>query len=266
MIRPSIPRAFSFELNFPLLTPLFKRFQKLRKTGGIVRLAVQVPHFPSGSDFQLPVPVKDPWPLLLRQSLSGGRTRNSLGPDEVHHREGGCALHAPERHAEDRAQMILELARPRGILRVVAGVVHPRSDLVDEELPFLVFEELDGKGAMEVDSAREPGACVLRLLLEVRRPTDGRGRALNRATDAARLHRNDEGIMRELPFRREDRDHRELAAKCDLFLGEDWNSRALGFRDKCFLVAGALALPGRARATRDEDALAVVPHARPLEN
>ena len=55
------------------------------------------------------------------------------GADQVHHQRAP-RLRRPERQPEDRPQVVLELARLGALDRPVAGVVHPRRDLVCQQL------------------------------------------------------------------------------------------------------------------------------------
>ena len=66
--------------------------------------------------------------------------------EKIGHRCGGCQqLRGSERQRADRAHLLLELTRDRGVERQVSGIVRPRRDLVDEQLTVGVDEEFDAQ-------------------------------------------------------------------------------------------------------------------------
>ena len=82
----------------------------------------------------------------------GGRpvrlaVRPELAEQIGHRRRGRQQLRGSQRQRADRAHLLLELARDRGVERQVAGVVRPRRDLVDEQFAVGVDEELDAQDA-----------------------------------------------------------------------------------------------------------------------
>src|SRR5688572_10865833 len=80
-------------------------------------------------------------------------------PDQVQHGSVTARARVPERPPQNRAQMVLELARLRALDRPVSGVVNARCHLVGDE-PALRVEELDGQHAAILERAHyvpEPG-------------------------------------------------------------------------------------------------------------
>ena len=83
-----------------------------------------------------------------REPPSGGTE-----PIEVDHHGPAGRLGRAERQAEDRSQVVLELARHGAVDRPVPGVVHPGRELVREQPP-ADLEELDGEDADVVERRR----------------------------------------------------------------------------------------------------------------
>ena len=71
--------------------------------------------------------------------------------EQVRHRRRLQQLGRSERQAADRAHLLLELARDRGVEREVTRVVRPRRELVDEQLAVGADEELHAQHADVVE-------------------------------------------------------------------------------------------------------------------
>src|SRR5260221_1358390 len=68
-----------------------------------------------------------------------------IAADQVLHHRFGMVLGRAERQPADGAHQLFELAGVTGIDRPVAGIMRPRSELVDEELAPGRHEHLDGE-------------------------------------------------------------------------------------------------------------------------
>ena len=77
--------------------------------------------------------------------------------------------HGSQRQPEDRAQLLLELRGHGALDRPVAGVVHPRRELVDHQPAAPELEQLDRQQPDEVEAADE----AVRDLARVERPPAG---------------------------------------------------------------------------------------------
>jgi hypothetical protein len=76
---------------------------------------------------------------------------------QIDHHRIAVARRVAERPAGDGADMLLELADGAGIERPVAGIVHPRRDLVDDQLRAL-DEQFDRQHADIVEAGGDaPG-------------------------------------------------------------------------------------------------------------
>ncbi len=93
------------------------------------------------------------------------RTRVGNGADAVDHRVHADRGRRAERPAEDRSEMVLELARDRALDGPVTGVVHAGRELVDEQLSVHV-EELDGEDTHVLELVEELPDEPLRRGLE----------------------------------------------------------------------------------------------------
>ena len=85
--------------------------------------------------------------------------------DAVDHRGGPACVGGAERPPEDRAQVVLELARLRAFDRPVPAVVHPRRDLVREQRAVDV-EQLDTADADVVERVEQRADARFRLRLQ----------------------------------------------------------------------------------------------------
>ena len=106
--------------------------------------------------------------LAVQVNVRSGNREQALvrrdSSDEVDHDAPAARLGRAERETEDRAQVILELARLGAVDRPVPGVVHARSELVRQELPAGV-EELDREHADVAELVEETRRDLLRLTL-----------------------------------------------------------------------------------------------------
>ncbi len=128
--------------------------------------------------------------------------------------DGASAAGRSERQAEDRAQVVLELARDGAVDRPVTGVVDARRVLVREQ-PAADLEQLEREHADVVELVEQPRRELLRLGL--RRAAAGARetrRIPSRCTFSA------SGQNRVSPFAAAHGDDRELAVEVDDLLRE----------------------------------------------
>src|SRR5688572_28409602 len=69
------------------------------------------------------------------------------GAEEVHHHNRRQETSLAERQTAKRPHLLLELRRRARVDRIVAAVVRPRCDLVDEQRAVVGHEELDREHA-----------------------------------------------------------------------------------------------------------------------
>ena len=170
----------------------------------------------------------------------------------VHHRgERGQRRGIAQRQVEDRAQVLLELARDGPVLRPVAGVVRAHRQLVDE-VPVVDLEHLHRHDAGDAQAGGERDDVALDALGQLRRQI--RGRCDGLLADAVLLHRRDDRPDGGLARRGAAHHDRQFALEVDLLLCQQRSGRV------CEPVCG---LGG---VMDDADAVAVVAAARGLED
>src|SRR5690606_24784523 len=85
--------------------------------------------------------------------------------EEVHHRGEAPRRGVAERPAEDRAKVVLELARDRAFYRPVAGIMYARRHFVREQLA-VRMEELEREHAAIVEAVEQRADSLLRDALQ----------------------------------------------------------------------------------------------------
>src|SRR5579862_3894419 len=95
---------------------------------------------------------REPAPVIL-----------DLAADEVRHLDAPAADRLAERPAGHRADVLLELRHRGAVERPMAGIVHPRRDLVDQNLAVAQHEHLDGEHADIVEFLRNGLGDATRL-------------------------------------------------------------------------------------------------------
>ena len=76
---------------------------------------------------------------------------NQMSPSRFTITAGVCCARVAERQVGEHARLLLELRRHAGVDRVVAAVVRPRRDLVDEQRAVARHEHLDAQHAAVVE-------------------------------------------------------------------------------------------------------------------
>ncbi len=92
---------------------------------------------------------------------------------QVDHHRRRVQQHVAQLQAAQCARLLLELRRGAGVDRVVAAVVRPRRDFVDQQRAILEHEELHREHAHVVEAPRQPRGDIDGLVADLQR--DARG-------------------------------------------------------------------------------------------
>ena len=183
--------------------------------------------------------------------------RHRTTEDVDHHRPVRHRIRIAERQIENRAQVLLELARHRAVLRPVTAVVRTHRELVHQHPLVDGLEQLDGEHAGDIQSLCDPDADprghFLQARVLMRRRRDDLG------AHAVFLHRLDHRRRAHLARRPTRHLLRELAREVHELLDQERSAVGVfGERREPVISFGG----GR----HDAHALAVVPAARRLHD
>jgi hypothetical protein len=153
--------------------------------------------------------------------------------DQVDHRSGFRGVRRADRQAEDRAQVVLELAGASALDRPVAGVVHARSHLVGEQPAVRRLEELEREHAGVPELVEQPPGVDAGLGLRVAT----RGGRAGQPEDAVAVRVLRERIEGGLPRGAANGEDRELAAEVDQLLGDVVLAQLVQARDQTLAFA-----------------------------
>ena len=146
------------------------------------REAGDVPHLAAAPRLGLAVEVElrrgmDEHARPVGLARGGAGSREPDVAQQVHHHRGLVLPGVAERQAGEHARLLLELRGHAGVDRVVAAVVRPRRDLVDDEPALRRHEHLDAQHAAVVELRRDGGRRR-----RAPRPPARRARAPGRST------------------------------------------------------------------------------------